>query len=91
VAIKQSLIGTHGSLQAEAPFPAVVESKVENLAPLGVESGVAIFHGSDPTFLSHSKHSELGFPCLSQDAVFGDCAHTVIIHQRLSPCQVFKG
>jgi hypothetical protein len=37
------------------------------------------FHGFNPTFLSCSKHSELGFPCLSQDAVFSDRAHTIIV------------
>ncbi len=48
---------------------------------------------TDPTqhFLSCNKHSELGFPCVSQDAVFSVHAHTVIVQQHLSPCKVFKG
>ncbi len=28
---------------------------------------------------------------LSQDALFSDHAHTIIVQQRLSPCKVFKG
>jgi hypothetical protein len=30
-------------------------------------------------FFPHKKHSELGFPYLSQDAVFSDHAHMVIV------------
>ncbi len=51
----------------------------------------SFFHGFNPTFLSHSKHSKLGFPCFSQDAIFSDFAHMVTRQQRLFPCKVFKG
>ncbi len=58
---------------------------------LGLILKQPFLHGSNPTFLSRSKHSELSLPCLSQDVVFSDNAHTIIIQQRLSPCKVFKG
>jgi hypothetical protein len=58
---------------------------------LGLILEYPFFHGSSPTFLSRNKYSELGFPCLAQDAIFSDCVHTLIVHQRLSPCKVFKG
>ncbi len=32
--VEQSLLGAHGSLQAEAPFPTTVEPEEENLPPL---------------------------------------------------------
>jgi len=38
MAVEQSSPGTHGSLQAKAPFLAAVELEVENLPPLGVDS-----------------------------------------------------
>ncbi len=58
---------------------------------LGLILQYPFFHGSSPTFFSHNKHSKMGFPCLAQDAIFSDHAHTIIIQQHLSPCKVFKG
>ncbi len=42
--IKQSSLGTHGSLQIEAPFPTVVELE----ALLGVDFGITIFSWIQP-------------------------------------------
>ncbi len=49
------------------------------------------FTDPPPAFLSCNKHNNLGFPCLSQDAVFSEHVHTVIVQQQLSPCKMFKG
>jgi hypothetical protein len=42
------MLGAHMSLQAEVSFPAVIEPEAENLPPLGVDSGVAIFSRIQP-------------------------------------------
>jgi hypothetical protein len=89
--VEQSPPGVHELLQAEVSFSVVVEPEAENLPPPRADSRVAIFSRIQPNIFSRIKHSELGFPCLSQDAIFNDCAHTVIVQQRLSPCKVFKG
>jgi hypothetical protein len=47
-AIEQSLHGVHELLQVEVPFPTVVEPKIKNLPPLGVDYGVAIFSSIQP-------------------------------------------
>jgi hypothetical protein len=38
MAVEQSSLGTHGSLQVKALFPATVELEAENLPPLGANS-----------------------------------------------------
>ncbi len=43
MAVEQTSLGVHGSLQVEASFPAVIELEVENLPPFGANSRVAIF------------------------------------------------
>ncbi len=41
--IEQCLLGAHGSMQIEVPFPAVVVLEAKNLPPHKVDFGVAIF------------------------------------------------
>ncbi len=38
MAVEQSSLGTHGSLQVEVSFLVMIEPEVENLPPLGVDS-----------------------------------------------------
>jgi hypothetical protein len=47
----------------------------------------SFFHGSNLTFLSCSEHSELDFPCFSQDGVFSDRVHMVIVVVVFVPMQ----
>ncbi len=47
-AVEQSLPKVYGSLQAEAPFPAVVEPKAKNLQPPRADSGLTIFSQIQP-------------------------------------------
>ncbi len=46
--VEQSLLGAHGSLQAEALFLAMIEPEAKNLPLLGADSRIAIFSRIQP-------------------------------------------
>jgi hypothetical protein len=77
--IEQASLVVHGPLQVKALFLVTIEPKVENLPPPRVHFKYPFFHASNPTFLSHDKHYELNFPCLSQDAIFNERVFMVIV------------